>query len=72
MEFSDGKLKQKGFFSQCALESLYQVSENGPKVFQVAVGGTEEAGSVDCLKPHLGTAGVSAADPPPPPPPPPD
>jgi hypothetical protein len=36
----------------------YQVLDNGPKVFRLAIGGKEELISVDRLKPHLGTAVV--------------
>jgi hypothetical protein len=42
----------------------YQVLDNGPKVFNIAVGGREERVSVDRLKPHLGAAPLSAASPP--------
>ncbi len=36
----------------------YQVLDNGPKVFCLAIGGRAESVSVDRLKPHLGTADV--------------
>ncbi len=36
----------------------YQVLDNGPKVFRLAIGGRAESVSVDRLKPHLGTADV--------------
>ncbi len=43
----------------------YQVLDNGPKVFRLAIGGRAESVSIDRLKPHLGTADVLPQRPPP-------
>ncbi len=42
----------------------YQVLDNGPKVFRLAIGGRAESVSIDRLKPHLGTADVVPQRPP--------
>jgi len=41
----------------------YQVLDNGPKVFRIAVGGKTEVVSVDRLKPHLGASAVTPSRP---------
>jgi transposase InsO family protein len=42
----------------------YLVVSRGPKVFQIRMGEQDVAVSVDCLKPHLGSAAVLPAQPP--------
>ena len=48
----------------------YQVLDNGPKVFRLAIGGRAESISIDRLKPRLGNADVLLQRPPPRGPPP--
>ena len=43
---------------------LYKVLERGPKYFRLDIDGKDTAVSVDCLKPHTGTAGATPAAPP--------
>jgi hypothetical protein len=43
----------------------YQVLDNGPKVFRLAIGGRAESISIDRLKPRLGNADVLLQRPPP-------
>jgi hypothetical protein len=42
-------------------QGLFRVLRRGPKVFYVQIGGSEEAVSVDRLKPHLGGGEVLPA-----------
>jgi len=42
----------------------YEVVERGPKFFRIRLGGRVESVSVDRLKPHLGAAAATPAEPP--------
>ncbi len=45
-------------------EGPYKVVKRSPKYFRVDIGGRVEAVSLDRLKPHLGSSGVTPAVPP--------
>jgi len=42
----------------------YKVLERGPKYFRLGIGGKDTVVTVDCLKPHTGTAETTPAAPP--------
>ena len=39
----------------------YRVVDRTPKYFTIEIGGKQQAVTVDCLKPHMGTGAMTAA-----------